>query len=255
MMLGNLRVIFLGVAIAFLVYKAQDIILPWGKPVISTKGHGEYAPVDYTEDSLMFKHGRTKKIIGCRNMADLIQGPETVIVNPLEEDKLYLLTEEGFLISVTDMVEGSGSSPLIHGTVNFLKDLGNGRSLAGSFAQNGKTLYIADSVLGLLRIQDIQDDCSKVEVIASAVVDKETGQLSKLRYVDDLCIGPKTQKVYFTDATEICPNTIGRKAPDTLYSSKVDFIRCIPMGQLLEYDPQTDEVRILAKGIHFANGV
>ena len=54
-------------------------------------------------------------------MADLIQGLETIIVNPLKEDKLYLLTEEGLLISVTDMVEGSGSSPLIHGTVNFLK--------------------------------------------------------------------------------------------------------------------------------------
>ena len=98
--------------------------------------------------------------------------------------------------------------------------MGNGRSLAGSFAQNGKTLYIADSVLGLLQIQDIRDDRSKVEVIASAVVDEETGQLLKLRYVDDLCIGPKTQKVYFTDATEIHPNTIVRE---------LDLAMCFPI--------------------------
>ena len=250
-----MRTIILGVLVASFVRKSKDIILPWGKPVLSPEGRGEYALVDYTENSLMVKHGRTKKIFGRGNTADLIKGPETIIANPHEDDRLYLLTEEGFLVSLTDMAQESESSTIINATASVVKDLGNGRPLGGSFASNGKTLYFADSVLGLARIHDVHDRRSKVEIVASVVVDEETGQRSKLLFVDDLCIGPKTQKVYFTDASEIRPEAIGRNTPDVLYSSKIDLIRGIPTGRLLEYDPDTDQVRVLATGFHFANGI
>lgn len=40
-----------------------------------------------------------------------------------------------------------------------------------------------------------------------------------------------------------------------MYGAKSDCIRASKTGRLLQYDPVTDEVQVLARGFHFANGV
>lgn len=42
---------------------------------------------------------------------------------------------------------------------------------------------------------------------------------------------------------------------DVVYASKVDCVRGKRTGRLLQYDPATDEVTILARNLFFANGV
>ena len=250
------RSIIYGAVVAALVHVAWDIIFPWGGPVSVGEDFNKYAPVDYSEDSLMFKHGRTKRIVGRDAEAESrIRGPETVVINPTESDKIYLFTEDGYIVSMSDLKDDASDKTLVTAQTAIVKDLGNGRVLGGSFTSDGKTLYMADEVFGLTRIKDIHDPLSKVEIVVSSVLDEKTGHLSKLYYTDDLCIGPKTQKVYFTDATEVRGDIIGRNPPDTLYASKVDLLRGKRTGRVIEYDPETDKVRTLVDGIFFANGI
>ena len=250
------RSIIYGAVVAALVHVSWDIIFPWGGPVPMEEDFNQYAPVDYSEDSLMFKHGRTKLIVGRDDEAQSrIRGPETVVINPTEMDKIYLLTEEGYIVSVSDLKDDASDKTLITAQTEIIKDLGSGRALGGGFTSDGKTLYMADAVFGLTRIKDIHDPRSKVEIVVSSVLDEKTGNFSKLAFVDDLCIGPKTQKVYFTDAAEVRSDIIGRNPPDALYASKVDFLRGKRTGRVIEYDPETDKVRTLVDGIFFANGI
>lgn len=247
--------LLVGIAIACLIHISWDLLFPWGTPVPMGESFRQFALVNYSEDRLMFKHGRTKRIIGRNGTDDYMRGPETIVVNANENGRIYLLTEEGLLVSVTDLKSDESDINIITARTSIIRSLGNGRPLGGSFTNNGKTLYIADAVLGLTRIQNIHDSHSKLEIVASAIVDIDTGRHSKLHYVDDLCVGPKTQKVYFTDASEIRPDIIGRNIPDTLYASKIDLLRGIRTGRVLEYDPESDQVRVLVEGMHFANGI
>jgi len=60
--------------------------------------------------------------------------------------------------------------------------------------------------------------------------------------------------VYIT-ATHIPPDRIDMQTWDTLGASVVDFTLYKKTGRLLRYKPESNEVDILAEGIHFANGV
>jgi hypothetical protein len=42
---------------------------------------------------------------------------------------------------------------------------------------------------------------------------------------------------------------------DVMYASKIAFMRGSKKGRLLQYDPKTEEVTVLARGFLFANGV
>lgn len=48
---------------------------------------------------------------------------------------------------------------------------------------------------------------------------------------------------------------VGTRTWDTMYASKTDMMRGRAMGRLLEYDPSTNQVTLLAQGLRFANGV
>ena len=62
-------------------------------------------------------------------------------------------------------------------------------------------------------------------------------------------------KQQFT-ATEISPDRLHDKGDwDVLYAGKVDCIRGKRTGRLLQYDPETEEVKVLARDLWFANGV
>jgi hypothetical protein len=57
------------------------------------------------------------------------------------------------------------------------------------------------------------------------------------------------------EATNIAPDRIGTRSWDTMYGSKTDYVRGSKTGRLLQYNPETDELKVLARGFHFPNGI
>jgi hypothetical protein len=56
-------------------------------------------------------------------------------------------------------------------------------------------------------------------------------------------------------ATDIAPDRIATRSWDTMYGAKTDALRGSKTGRLLQYDPKTDEVTVLARNLHFPNGI
>ena len=56
-------------------------------------------------------------------------------------------------------------------------------------------------------------------------------------------------------ATDVIPDRVGTRTWDTMYAAKTDLLRGKRRGRLLEYDPHTNQVKILAKNLWFANGI
>lgn len=56
-------------------------------------------------------------------------------------------------------------------------------------------------------------------------------------------------------ASDVVPDRVGTRTWDTMYAYKLDLLRGKRSGRLLEYDPKTDEVKVLARDLWFANGV
>lgn len=57
------------------------------------------------------------------------------------------------------------------------------------------------------------------------------------------------------EASDVSPDRIGTRTWDTMYAYKTDLIRGKRSGRLLEYDPSTEELKVLARGLWFPNGV
>ena len=124
----------------------------------------------------------------------LLKGAETVVFD--NRGTMYALTEEAKLVKLSDF-EQVENSPIITAKVTEVVYLGVGRPLGAKFASDG-SIYIADPHLGLIRVKNVNDSQSKVELIASRVKD-ENGTWSQILYANDVAIGPKTGMVYFTD--------------------------------------------------------
>lgn len=57
-------------------------------------------------------------------------------------------------------------------------------------------------------------------------------------------------------ATDIAPDRLVQELDwDVMYASKMECVRGKRTGRLLQYDPETDEVTVLARNLYFANGV
>jgi len=228
---------------------------PHGLPVpIPVSDRGGYAEIDYSNDSLQAKHGKLTKIVERleEGQEPLLKGPETAIVGPKGEIYAFCRGAKMVLLSNLQPTDDPYTKTA---KATIAADLGNGAPLGGKFTPDGNTLYVADALLGLTRIRDFHNyPDSKVELVANKVWDN--GVLTPLLFTDDVAIGPKTGKVYFSDATEIPPDRLIQERDwDVLYASKIDFVRGKRTGRLLQYDPETEEVTVLARDLHFANGV
>jgi sugar lactone lactonase YvrE len=250
------RIILLGIATAYLMQKKTilDVIFPYGGPVLTKQV--TFGSMDASSDLLQFKHGKTRRLTESNNGKKLLRGPETVIVN--KDGSLYTLTEDAKLVQLTNQRrQGNNDNNLsidIVADVRVVRQLGLGRPLGGKFTMDGKTLYIADAILGLTRVTNVHDNKATLEIVASTIMDRN-GTISRLAYVDDVAIGPKTGKVYFSDATSIAPNRKGRDSWDTLFASKQDLLRGLSTGRILEFDPQSGKTKVLADTLAFANGI
>jgi hypothetical protein len=248
-------IILAGVAGYVLQKLIKSSLLPWGPARrVPARNKLAYANIDYSNDILQAKHGKLQKIFERVPEGEnrLMKGAETIVFGT--DGTMYVLTEEANLISLTDF-QPSLDGLKVTAKANFVKDLGIGRPLGGKFSTDGQTLYIADAILGLTRLRNPHDPASKVELVSNAVMD-EDGVLTPILYADDVDIGPVSGKVYFSDASSIAPDRLLKKQTwDTLYASKMDLARGVGTGRLLQYDPSTDKVSVLARNIHFANGV
>lgn len=127
-----------------------------------------------------------------KDKTKLLKGPETVFFD--NNGIMYTTTDDANLISLTDFQKEDGK---ITAKTTWIANV-VGRPLGGKFTSDG-TLYMADAALGLTRIRNPRDPKSKLEVVATTVQDGAT--VTRIQFADDLAVGPKTGKVYFTDGT------------------------------------------------------
>jgi hypothetical protein len=121
----------------------------------------------------------------------LLKAPETVFFD--SSGVMYTTSDDGNLIQLDQFEESSDGR--ITAKTTLVADIGVGRPLGAKFT--GETLYIADAVLGLTRIRNPQDPKSRLEIVATTVIDG--GKETRILFADDLAIGPRTGMVYFTD--------------------------------------------------------
>lgn len=202
--LSIVRVVSLAGSFGYFAQKHfRSQLLPHGPAVsIPMDQRGSYASVDMTNDSLQGKHGKLTKIY--ERLEDgkepLLKGPETVVING-KDGSIFALTEEALLVSLTKLKvqESIENKPkIMTAQVKSVADLGMGRPLGGRFTPDGKTLYVADALLGLIKIENPHKfPKSKVEIVANKVMDGD--KTTRILYCNDVVVGPKTGKVYFTD--------------------------------------------------------
>lgn len=180
----------------------------------------------------------------------LLKGPETIFFDP--DGNMYTINHDANLIQVTD-IQPTGTDHEFTANTTLVADVGVGRPLGATFTPDGSTTYMSDMVLGLTRIRNPHDPLSKVELVASSVVD-DNGVKTRINLADDVIVGPKTGLVYFTDATVVYPEKDRNLMWDAMYASKIELM-IGPTGRLLKYDPVTDKVSILLSDMWFANSV
>jgi sugar lactone lactonase YvrE len=115
-----------------------------------------------------------------------------------------------------------------------------GRVLGFDFDASGN-LIAADAIKGLLSIGPDR----KITLLA----DKAGGD--PIRYADAVVVAANG-RIYFSDAsTRFAPAVWG----GTFEASILDIMEQSSTGRILEYDPLRKAVRIVARGLSFANGV
>ena len=154
-------------------------------------------------------------------------GPEHVELGP--DGKLYTGVLSGKILRIGV----DGSAPEV------FTDTG-GRPLGLAFDGSG-SLLVADAAQGLLSIAPN----GKASLLANSV------DGTPIRFADGVTVAA-TGKVYFTDASTRFGPAPGE---DTEQVATLDVIEHSSTGRVLEFDPASKAVRIVAKGFSFANGI
>ena len=159
---------------------------------------------------------------------------------------MYALTDTGDVVRIDQDAVGEMS-------MSFYAHVG-GRPLGRAFCPKTGDLYVAEAVKGLLRIK--KSNTNVAEVVSSKV--DRNG--SPILFCDDVDIGPKSGKVYFSDASSLAPQPISwlDGKPDkwgTLDSSVVTGLDARKTGRLLVFDRSAHRTEVLLDQLCFANGV
>jgi len=157
-------------------------------------------------------------------------GPEGVLAD--DQGVVYATTEQGWIVRwLPDSVNADRWVKL------------PGRPLGLTRGDNG-VLWVADAFEGLFRVQP--DGVS--QNLVSEVPDQ--GETTPILYANDVTVA--NGKVYFTDSSQ----RFGAKAFNSTYkASLADILEHGSSGRLLEYDPVSGAVRVIMRGLSFANGV
>lgn len=195
--------------------------------------------------------GRLKKLYERKypGNAPLLIGPETIVLD--DESNIYALTKQGKIIVFENITLSIEDDNMMYGDARVLISY-VGRPLGGKFLPGTKTMYIADALLGLCRV-DLSKKYPKLELLVSEI-ETITGGKTPILYADDVDVG-KSGMVYFSDASNIPPERDIDLTFDVMHAYKLDFMRGKKTGRLLMYNPYTDETIVLVDDIWFANGV
>ncbi|KFN47573.1 hypothetical protein N787_08410 [Arenimonas metalli CF5-1] len=155
------------------------------------------------------------------------RGPEHVAFGP--DGRLYVAVAGGRVLRMA--ADGSRRE--------VFADTG-GRVLGFDFDASGH-LVAADAYRGLLSIAP--------DGAATVLADAFEGQ--PIRYADAVVVADDG-RIYFTDAsTRFAPADWG----GTFEASVLDILEQSATGRVFEYDPATRALRLVARGLSFANGI
>ncbi len=155
-------------------------------------------------------------------------GPEHIAIGP--DGKLYAAMHSGNLIRM----QPDGADQEVFANTG-------GRVLGFAFDAKGR-MITADAMKGLLAINPDRT----VTVLADHVAPGDP-----IRYADGIIVAPDGT-IYFTDAsTRFAPADWGGTYP----ASVLDIMEQSASGRVLAYDPTTQKVRIVARGLSFPNGI
>jgi sugar lactone lactonase YvrE len=156
-----------------------------------------------------------------------LHAPESVALD--RQGRIYASTQEGWIVRL----QPDGSGPQKWAQTG-------GRPLGMAFDPQGN-LIVADSFRGLLsvapdgKVRKLAWECDGVPIL----------------YADDVDVAADG-KIYFTDAS----TKFGAMQHGGTYeASLLDLMEHGGHGRLLLYDPATEKVSTLLKGLNFANGV
>jgi sugar lactone lactonase YvrE len=147
-----------------------------------------------------------------------IDGPEDIETDA--QGRLYAGTNAGTIVRVDQ------------GKIEVFADTG-GRPLGLDFAPDG-ALIVADAKKGLLSVAPDGSVTSLVDTVDGV----------KLGFTDDVAVA-RDGTIYFSDASD----KFG------FGDHMLDLLEGRPHGRLIAHDPRTGTSRVLAKDLHFANGV
>ncbi len=154
-------------------------------------------------------------------------GPEHVAIG--KDGKLYAAVASGMILRMN--LDGSEQS-------TFAKT--GDRVLGFDFDAQGH-LIAADEMRGLLSISP----GGEITVLA----DKVAGQ--PIKFADAVAVA-KNGKIYLSDAsTRFAPKDWG----GAFEASVLDILEQSATGRILEYEPATKAIRVVARGLSFANGI
>ncbi|TAG26723.1 MAG: SMP-30/gluconolactonase/LRE family protein [Burkholderiales bacterium] len=154
-------------------------------------------------------------------------GPEHIAMG--KDGKLYAAVSSGAILRMNP--DGSELS-------TFVKT--DGRVLGFDFDAQGN-MIAANEVRGLLSVTP----AGEVTVLADKVGDQP------IRFADAVVVA-KSGKIYMSDAsTRFAPKDWG----GSFEASVLDILEQSATGRILEFDPATKAIRIVAKGLSFANGI
>ncbi len=155
------------------------------------------------------------------------EGPEHIVV--AKDGRLYTTVASGNILRM----HPDGSAREVFANTG-------GRVLGFDFDAAGN-LIAADAVKGLLSISP-----SRVVTVLADKVGADP-----IRYADAVVVAGNG-KIYLSDAsTRFAPAAWG----GTFEASILDIIEQSATGRILEHDPATRAIRIVARGLSFANGV
>jgi sugar lactone lactonase YvrE len=155
------------------------------------------------------------------------EGPEHIVLG--RDGKVYAAVSSGNILRMNP-----------DGTAGEVFASTGGRVLGFDFDASGN-LIAADAIKGLLSIGPDR----KITLLA----DKAGGD--PIRYADAVVVAANG-RIYFSDAsTRFAPAVWG----GTFEASILDIMEQSSTGRILEYDPLRKAVRIVARGLSFANGV
>jgi sugar lactone lactonase YvrE len=194
----------------------------WPVPVQPVAWHAPAAP-GYTGD-----HAPNARLAGIRRI-DLHgeTGPEHVLLGP--DGKLYTGTASGHVLRM----EPDG------GTQTVFADTG-GRPLGMAFHPNGD-LIVADALRGLLAIAPD----GKARVLADA-------QGSPALHFANAVAVAGNGKIYVTDSSA---RFVAKDRGTTMEAALLDIVEQSATGRVLEVDPATAKLRVVATGLSLANGI